>query len=73
MLGVILSWMTTELDEAPLGVRQLLLAKVVYLMSRAALLPMSRQLLLSRAALSCLDGGQTQAQGAEVCRGQLLQ
>ena len=57
MLGLILRWMTAELDEAPLGVRQLLL-----------LSPFSRQLLLTRAALSCLDGGQTQAQSAKWCR-----
>ena len=62
-LGVTLRWMTTELDEVPLEVGQLLL-------SLAALSPMSHQLLLSR-ALSCLDGGKTRGQRAEGGRGQL--
>ena len=53
MLGVILRWMTTELDEVPLGVRHLLL-------SRAALSPFSRQLLVvSRLVRRFLSGWRT--------------
>ena len=57
MLGVILRWMTTELDEVPLGVRHLLFW---LLLSRAALSPFSRQLLVvSRLVRRFLSGWRT--------------